>query len=96
MDEREREEILQSAKERLDEAVEHLQYQVDLCGRMEERTGMKIPTLTSCVSSEGCSVIVSGSAHQSRECWERLFRERPEFRALVRDVLDRMYLIKDR
>lgn len=56
----------------------------------------QVPTLTSCCTDDGGFLVVNGSAHRMKENFESFFKARPEFRSVVQDVLDRMYLIEDR
>lgn len=56
----------------------------------------KVHTLTWAKDENGCFLAVNGSAHRMREHFEEFFRERPEFRRVVQDVLDNMYKIDNR
>lgn len=56
----------------------------------------KVHTLTWAKDENGCFLAVNGSAHQMRVHFEEFFRERPEFRRVVQDVLDNMYKIYNR
>lgn len=60
------------------------------------RPEARVTTLTSCCSDDGGFIIVNGSAHRMRENFVKFFSQRPEFRQVVQDVLDRMYLVDRR
>lgn len=53
-------------------------------------------TLASSFSDDGGFLVVCGSAHRMAENFKAFFRERPEFRAVVQDVLRDMYKVVDR
>lgn len=57
------------------------------------RPEARVPTLTSCHSAEGGLLVVNGSAHEMKGHFTALFTERPEFRAVVQEVLDSMFKI---
>lgn len=56
----------------------------------------KVHTLTWAKDEYGCFLAVNGSAHQMHEHFEKFFRERPEFRRVVQEVLYNMYRIDNR
>ena len=57
---------------------------------------LRVDTLTSSFSDDGGFLVVCGSAHRMAENFKAFFRERPEFRAVVQEVLRDMYKVIDR
>lgn len=57
---------------------------------------LRVDTLTSSFSDDGGFLVVCGSAHRMTENFKAFFRERPEFRAVVQEVLRDMYKVVDR
>lgn len=57
---------------------------------------LRVDTLTSSFSDDGGFLVVCGSAHLMAENFKKFFKERPEFRVVVQDVLRDMYKVVDR
>lgn len=57
------------------------------------RPEARVSTLMSCETEDGGLLVVNGSAHTMKEHFTALFTERPEFRAVVQEVLDSMFKI---
>lgn len=88
-------ECLRSTMERkLNDSVGELVYLLQVNELRSPDT--KVHTLTWANDKNGCFLAVNGSAHQMHEHFEEFFRERPEFRRVVQDVLDNMYKIDNR
>lgn len=89
---RDRNEYMKEVHEReIDEAAKRLAYLLRL---NEERTPeTKVPVSTHVGTCDGGFVAVCGSAHRMEDAFVELFKNRPEFRQVVQNALDRMYKV---
>lgn len=85
------ERMIEIEKEQLKEAVKALG---DLLAINDARQKQqRVPTLTHVEASEERFIAVNGSAHTMDGLFREFFRKRPEFRSVVQEALDSMYMV---
>ncbi len=83
--------VIAAEKMQLQETVARLQ---GLCHLDANRpAGQRVSSLTHVFAEEDRFIVVQGSAHRMGALFTELFTKRPEFRSVVKEALDNMYMV---